>query len=131
MIYEAFDKQYTAIYYPRNKEYREQRWNDFMSKPQPTMSMALSHADLKELIKKREADHHEQVKTELVALRSTYESECHRVNTAFRKALATEYLTKPNHPKEQMLWEKAWAHGHASGYSDVESWYQDLSELIN
>ena len=34
------------------------------------------------------------------------------------------------HPKAALLWSKAWEHGHSAGLSEVESWYDDLVELI-
>ena len=34
------------------------------------------------------------------------------------------------HPKADLLFEKAWDLGHASGLQDVESYYADLAELI-
>lgn len=32
--------------------------------------------------------------------------------------------------KADLLWQKAWEFGHASGLYDVENWYNDLVELI-
>lgn len=131
MIYEAYEKRYGAISYPSTKEYKDKRWAEFSAKPQPTMSMALSHANLKELIKNREAEHHEQVKVELEKLRTDYRNACEKVNASFRIALANEYLREPEHKKEPELWRQAWERGHANGYSDVEAEYSQLCDLIN
>lgn len=35
-----------------------------------------------------------------------------------------------NHPKKALLKDKAWEHGHASGYNEVANWMYDLAELI-
>lgn len=35
------------------------------------------------------------------------------------------------HPKADLLWAKAWEHGHANGYADVEHWYSEFTELIS
>lgn len=35
-----------------------------------------------------------------------------------------------NHPKRDLLWAKAWEHGHSAGLSEVEIWYDDLVELL-
>jgi hypothetical protein len=34
------------------------------------------------------------------------------------------------HLKRDMLWQLAWEHGHASGYSEVILWYEELVELL-
>lgn len=35
-----------------------------------------------------------------------------------------------NHPKRDLLWAKAWEHGHSAGLDDVDTWYSDLVELV-
>ena len=35
-----------------------------------------------------------------------------------------------NHPKADLLFSKAWEHGHSSGLHEVYSWMDDLSDLI-
>lgn len=52
----------------------------------------------------------------------------HRVRE-LRAKLEEEHGTK-GHPKANLLWNKAWDHGHACGYSAVVSMYADLVELI-
>lgn len=34
------------------------------------------------------------------------------------------------HPKRDLLWSKAWEHGHACGLSDVQNWYEELVDLV-
>lgn len=34
------------------------------------------------------------------------------------------------HPKADRLYELAWEHGHSSGYSEVEIYYDDFVELV-
>lgn len=36
-----------------------------------------------------------------------------------------------NNPKLDLLWGKAWEHGHSSGLSDVKYYFEDLVELID
>ena len=35
-----------------------------------------------------------------------------------------------DHPKREMLWEKAYERGHAEGWGEIISEYDDLSELL-
>lgn len=46
-----------------------------------------------------------------------------------RHDLEEEYATA-NHPKAQLLWDKAWEAGHSEGYESVRWNYSDLHELI-
>ena len=46
------------------------------------------------------------------------------------KTDALEELGLGNHPKADVLFGKAWEHGHASGLSEVWNWMQDLAELL-
>lgn len=48
---------------------------------------------------------------------------------AFRKTLAEAYGIS-DHPKEDLLWRMAWSRGHANGYAEVASEYDELVELI-
>jgi hypothetical protein len=34
------------------------------------------------------------------------------------------------HPKAKRLYELAWDYGHASGYSEIELYYEDLADLL-
>jgi predicted aminopeptidase len=46
-----------------------------------------------------------------------------------RSRLEKEYgLTE--HPKRELLWDKAWDRGHSAGYDEVELVYGDLAELL-
>lgn len=48
---------------------------------------------------------------------------------AHKNKLAKEHdLT--NNPKLDLLYQKAWEHGHANGFSEVEFWFDDLAELL-
>ena len=50
----------------------------------------------------------------------------------FRKALYDKYVfVKATPIQEQTLWSLAWEYGHSSGYSEVESYYMDLVDLVN
>lgn len=51
------------------------------------------------------------------------------MNQKVREMLAELYGVV-NHPKEPKLWQKAWDDGHASGYSEIASQYDDLVQLV-
>lgn len=73
-----------------------------------------------ETIKTKEATRLERIRVN---------EEANRVTTALRKELeAKNDMT--DHPKADLLWSKAWEHGHSSGLEDVRCWYNDLVELI-
>lgn len=59
--------------------------------------------------------------------------EYHKADAALTEQFwkdAFEELGIPeNHPKAALLRSKAWEHGHASGYSEVFFWLDDLWEL--
>lgn len=48
---------------------------------------------------------------------------------SLRRRLEDEYGMK-RHPKREVLWNKAWEHGHACGESEVANWYGELFELV-
>ena len=129
-IYEAYDKAYEAIPYPNAEKIRDEEWAKFLAEPIPAVTIS-DHAKLKDLLKKREADHHEEVKALLKQKREDYGAAVKQVNDNFRKALAKEYLRTSEKSKEQKVWDLAWDKGHANGYYDVESHYQDFADLVN
>ncbi len=46
-----------------------------------------------------------------------------------RKHLEDEFDTSA-HPCADMLWNKAWEHGHASGGHEVRYWYEEFYDLV-
>lgn len=48
----------------------------------------------------------------------------------FRSDLEDEYGVPHDHPKAQLLWERAWDLGHANGLYEVLNHYEDLVDLI-
>lgn len=44
----------------------------------------------------------------------------------FRCALEVEFATGSD-PKADRLWERAWEHGHATGWVSVLQWYDELA----
>lgn len=48
---------------------------------------------------------------------------------ALRLKLEADYAME-SHPKRELVWSKAWEHGHATGFADVEFWYSELVELV-
>ena len=60
---------------------------------------------------------------------AAYEEEDARLYTQFLEDLEAEYKMT-GHPKAQLLFDKAWARGHASGYAEVAGIYSDLVELV-
>lgn len=61
--------------------------------------------------------------------RKEYQAEESRIYEEFRVDLAIEHGLV-DHPKEKILFEMAWSHGHASGYSEVVTFYEELVNLI-
>ncbi len=58
-----------------------------------------------------------------------YNADVARLEASFRLDLEVESGMK-DHPKADLLYSKAWANGHASGYADVRNVYLDLLELV-
>ena len=48
-----------------------------------------------------------------------------RVETAVAEAYGLA-----DHPKREMLWEKAYERGHAEGWKEIVNQYDDLAELL-
>lgn len=61
--------------------------------------------------------------------RREYHDNVINVINDFKQALFIEYKVTDN-PKAEKCWELAWEHGHSSGYSEVENFFDDLVELI-
>ena len=59
-----------------------------------------------------------------------YKAEERRILEQFRKDLAEEFDVV-GHPKEHLLWERAWVEGHSIGFSEVYNEYAELAELVN
>lgn len=67
----------------------------------------------------------------ITQVRKRYEEELTRLNA--KKSLR-ERLEADNgigdHPKRNLLWEKAWEHGHSGGDHEVEFWYGEFLEML-
>lgn len=57
-----------------------------------------------------------------------YRKESYRLKDLFQQALAEEF-DMVGHPKEPILFNKAWEDGHCSGYSEVAYYYENLLDL--
>lgn len=58
-----------------------------------------------------------------------YRREERRLVALFREELAREHALL-FHSKEELVWQKAWDHGHANGLSEVAYWYEEFAELV-
>ena len=58
-----------------------------------------------------------------------YSEDTIRLEAEF-KADAFEELGITDNPKRDLLYSKAWEHGHSAGYCDVWYYLQDLVDLI-
>ena len=58
-----------------------------------------------------------------------YMCEQSRIEEQFRKELAEEFEVT-DHPKEHVLWTRAWEEGHAYGLSEIYNKYSELAELV-
>lgn len=70
----------------------------------------------------------EQQAAKRAALLARWEKEAQE-KEAQKLALAKEHGLV-NHPKLDLLYAKAWEHGHADGLSEVAYWFEDLAELV-
>lgn len=62
-------------------------------------------------------------------LRSDYTIAQCKIDSDFRNYLYSKFDVVDN-PKNLKCFELAWTYGHSSGYSEVESYFHDLVELI-
>lgn len=60
---------------------------------------------------------------------NAYHAEEYRINKLFEEDLASEFGLMV-HPKRQLLFDMAWAHGHADGLQYVYEEYADLQRLL-
>lgn len=58
-----------------------------------------------------------------------YRAEERRLYEEFKQDLFEEYRVQ-EHPKRENVFNLAWEHGHASGYSEVYNYFGDFVELI-
>ncbi len=62
-------------------------------------------------------------------LHDAYRMEQKRLKDQF-KADALKELGLSDHPKAELLWDKANEHGHGNGYSEVWIYLEDFAELL-
>lgn len=60
---------------------------------------------------------------------SLHNQEQGRISAQVKSDLEAEHGLA-GHPKADILWSKAWDHGHSSGYDEIISVYEDLAELL-
>ena len=58
-----------------------------------------------------------------------YENETHRLMSAFRSDLFEEYAVADN-PRAAKAFDLAWSQGHAHGLHEVETYFEELADLI-
>ena len=68
-------------------------------------------------------------KIKLIEEQARANAERREAEDALRKRLERDH-GMTTHPKRDLLWSKAWEHGHSDGLSQVEIWYDDLAELL-
>ena len=51
------------------------------------------------------------------------------LDMALRTELEEEYGLQ-SHPTRDLVWNKAWEHGHSNGYSEVRYWYSEFVEVL-
>jgi len=71
----------------------------------------------------------EITKEDYTAKKLVYSNKFGQIGKDFKEALFKEYDVE-NNPKREKLWDKAWDLGHISGFSEVETFFDDLVELI-
>lgn len=61
--------------------------------------------------------------------KAAYHREDARLTLQFEIDLAEEFGISA-HPKRSTLWQIAWDLGHSAGYTEIFSYYSDLSRLL-
>lgn len=64
------------------------------------------------------------------AAKQAYQVEETRLYEQFKTDLAA-YFGLTDHPKANLLFDKAWARGHANGFAEVYNIYDDLKDLLS
>lgn len=58
-----------------------------------------------------------------------YNRKVNEITEKFKLALFKEHGVESN-PKAEKVWSLAWEHGHSSGYSEIEIYFEEFVELI-
>ncbi len=74
-------------------------------------------------------EYEEVLQPEYKAKKDAYDAKSRDLLDEFKKDLFEEYGVT-NNPKKDLLWSKAWDHGHSSGLGNVEYHFRDLVDLI-
>jgi hypothetical protein len=114
--------------YPDAKKIKDEEWAKFIAEPH-TLPPNLSHEQVKQWTKDREAEHHAKVKQTIDLLRKAHGENLGRVTEQVFHDTAAFYDLL-DHPKARKLWSIAWAFGHSYGYSEVVSYFGDMAELL-
>lgn len=72
---------------------------------------------------------HKKVEANVLAAREAYREEQRRLRDEFEADIAA-YYAMSDHPKKDLLFNKAWEDGHANGYQSVTICYAKLLELV-
>jgi hypothetical protein len=68
---------------------------------------------------------------EAMAAYAEYQAQHAAIEAEWREYLRAEYAPDLAPSVESSLFSLAWEHGHASGYSDVENYYQDFAHFAD
>jgi hypothetical protein len=112
----------TSRHYPTKTD-RERELAAILNRP----VKSLTADEMKNIVNLRHE--FDELQTERRERMNFYSSEVNRLHLKFRADLEQEFNTR-GHPKADLLFAKAWSHGHASGLSDVYYWYDELYELV-
>ncbi|MGH7974860.1 MAG: hypothetical protein ACREBR_04995 [bacterium] len=63
------------------------------------------------------------------AVWDAYNVETARLTAAFKLACEEDHGFV-GHPKADLLWSKAWEHGHSSGLYEVYNYYNDFADFL-
>lgn len=67
---------------------------------------------------------------ERAAKRQAYQADVARLREEFKQDMAKSYGVE-NHPKVEVAFRIAWDHGHGNGYTEVDSYFSELAELLS
>jgi hypothetical protein len=74
-------------------------------------------------------DQYELAKEAFKEARDAYSKETSELTMKLKADLEAEHGLV-GHPKADMLWSKAYEHGHSSGFAEVVVYYDDLADLL-
>ena len=109
------------------KDYNYYRATGYPEKPKQPRMGTLSAGNARIY-----ADAMDQYEKDMIVYRqeqTAYNERQTALHEEFKHDLIEENGLASN-PKVELLFSKAWEHGHSAGYQEVAYWFNDLAELV-